>query len=106
MLVLQFQDREGVKPFQEGIPIGDKSWQLAYRYLHTTNEYKILGVGPARSNTFVVYNVADEALKSQDFLKSKYTKLSLTFDQLVQLNLKFPIVFLCRSDWTLSRCTC
>ena len=98
------RDREGVKPFCDGIDISDKCWQMAYRAL--TTDWTIARVGPSKSNRFVLYNIADQALKSTDFLLSKFAKLSVNFDQLVELHEKFARVDLNRDDWTASRCSC
>ena len=56
------RDREGLKPICDGIDISDKCWHMAYRAL--TTDWTIARVGQSKSNRFVLYNIADEALKS------------------------------------------
>ena len=100
-----FQDREGVKPFHEDINISDKTWEKAYQAFHMT-EATISRVGSKNSNRFVFYKNDDEALINSDFLSSKFSKLRVSFDELMELNLKFPRIDLNRSDWAASRCCC
>ena len=96
------KDRDGVKPFRETVHISDQAWEQAYQLLFMSDTSKITRFG----SRYALYDIADEHLKSANFIHSKYSKLDVTFDELVALDKKFARVDLNRVDWPASRCYC
>jgi hypothetical protein len=98
------KDRSGENPdkkFHLNPDIQDKTWAIAYDFLHTVS-----AVIQKHKHLLITCRPDFKSLITTDFVTGKYHKMKCNFDDFMLHFKKVRLITLDKNDWAKSKCTC